>query len=387
MIHKPWWTKIAYISVFAALTSTIAFIITTIVLFVFPLMVTFIGYTSRIVSSHAYASQLDNNIGSKKRTHTPIWTATATRLLTSSPTREEQQEENLIDQSIAHYMEKLAKNKPFQQWKEATYERFPLGPGMYGWFARIMQRQMQIGYMILQVDTDRCIRLTEYGLGMQQPFNEVILKQALFSRQKDRILAAAMKGEASYVRSSKDNVANIYPYQLAPLLTVWQIEWKDGQMDWLDAQSGEWLPFKQQHILALVNQYRNRDATGNYSSAPTKPEESQYIDPFDPYENMTWIISPSTGNISAIPLDYKVKKWIYIQRFNNGTVNRPHSYIGIQQWHHISPNFNHSNRGGSAHRSLGETYVIFGSQNKRTLRWIPEDAALHSGSFVPMKLS
>ncbi|NEZ42682.1 hypothetical protein GQA12_14155 [Paenibacillus alvei] len=406
MNNEPWWTKMAYIAASAALTSIVAGSVTIGILLASSSTKPLLGSATETIVSEAHALHLHKNASTEIVEAQLLSPATKMNIslqtvsFTTLPTENQSKQ---IDDSVCYYLNQLAKEAPFQQWAHAETERFPLGPGMHGWFIRVMDKQKQIGYMILQSDEKGRIRLAEYGLGEQQPFDESTLKQALSTKQQ---LNTNTKGLTKSPR-----VTSIYPYQLAPLLTVWRVEWDNHSVDWLDAQSGEWLPLPKNYapapsvkginsISSLQSQasinksdllesgdelYSFRLLSSNSFSLQTYREtasSSNYIAPFDPYENLKWIIK-STPVQTDLPLNYEEQKWVYVQRINSGLVNQPFSYIGIQKWLPAAARDDSPNSSSGNHPLPDNVYVIVGSQDKKSMRWLPSSAALQAGSFIP----
>lgn len=397
----------AYIAASAALTSIVAGSVTVGILLASSSAKPLIGYATETIVSEAHTPHLHRNASTTVEAQllssapaSTVGISLQTVSFTAQPTENESKQ---IDESVSYYQNQLAKEAPFQQWAHADTERFPLGPGMHGWFVRVMDKQKQIGYMILQSDEEGRIQLAEYGLGEQQPFDESTLKQALSSRQQ-------LKSKTKELTKSS-RVTSIYPYQLAPLLTVWRVEWDNRSVDWLDAQSGEWLPLPKNYAPAptvrdinnrssllshaSVNQtermgsndelYSIRLLSSNSFSLQTYREtafSSNYIVPFDPYENLKWITKAALIQ-TDLPLNYEEQNWVYVQRINSGLVNKPFSYIGIQKWLSTTARNDIPNPSSSDKKLPDNVYIIVGSQDMKAMRWLPSSAALQVGSFIP----
>lgn len=405
MNNEPWWTKMAYIAASAALTSIVAGSVTVCILLTTSSTKPLISQAAETIVSEAHAPHLHNHfsietleaqlLSSASTASNSLHTISLTAQLTENELKQ-------IDEAVGYYQKQLAAEAPFQQWAHADTERFSLGPGMHGWFVRVMDKHKQIGYMILQSDEEGRIRLAEYGLGEQQPFDESTLKQALSARQQQN----------TNELNKSLRVTSIYPYQLAPLLTVWRVEWDDRSVDWLDAQSGEWLPLPYNY--APAPQVRDKDTSSPLLSSASvnkayrlgsdgelhpirmllstsifslqtyreTASSSHYIAPFDPYENLKWI-ARSAPVRTDLPLDYEEQNWVYVQKMNSDLINQPFSYIGIQKW--VPANaWNDSLNLSSSDKPLQENvYVIVGSQDMKSMRWIPSTAALQAGSFIP----
>lgn len=393
MKKESWWTKITFITASAALTSTVAGSLTISILLNSPKPLAFF-VTPDIVTTEAYtAHMLEEGLNTDHYSLlTGMLASDDIRMTAPITSRLIENEHQRMDEIINHYRQQLSKNKPFLQWACAETERFPLGPDMHDWFVRIIDSQKQIGYMILQADAKDHLKLAEYGLGEQQPFEESILQQTL----SDRLQHADLQGNRSRLTS-------IYPYRLAPLLTVWRVEWDNGEMEWMDAQSGEYLPLSEQYAPhPSKNSLRDGALSGMLSSSITvhtkcaqsivssQSDEANFpaygcelamsshlIPPFDPYDNIAWMASLQPFNKNKfIPQDYQSKKWIYVQHIND-LANQSFSYIGIQKWSPIK------NKRMSSENIQDELYVIVGSQDTKTIRWLPSADALQSGFFIP----
>lgn len=403
MNNEPWWTKLAYIAASAALTSLVAGSVTVGILFASSEAKPLLGKTNENIVSEAYAPlslqhsllnehSLISASTSASSTYHTFQPASLTPLSGDGDSKQ-------IDDAIIHYQQQLAKKDPFQQWVHADTERFPLGPGMHGWFIRVMDKQKQIGYMILQADADGRIRLSEYGLGEQQPFDESTLQDALLNRQQ----------QLAEERNKEVQVTSIYPYQLAPLLTVWRVEWHNGTVDWLDAQSGEWLPLPKQYapaptkrdvsdsptLLSLPSMNQSNlmgskerllpasQAVASLQSYREVASPSNLIAPFDPYKNLKWMTKQSITSSKELPLTYRDQNWVYVQRISGGVVNQPFSYIGIQKWILGGGNIDGQSNSSDLVNTRDDVYVIVASPDMKSMRWLPSADALQAGAFIP----
>lgn len=285
------------------------------------------------------------------------------------------QEQNIngatwLDKISNQYKGKLAQHKPFQQWLHSTVHSFPLHAHIPSWFIQVMQKEQQIGYMIIQVQ-GRHIVLTEYGLGEKQPFLSTQLQLFLNQRQQQR-----QAEEPEQVHE----VAHIDPYYLGSLWTLWRITWKNGCVEWLDAQSGELLPLLLSHPLQLSS--LPQPAEISVAQPHMLPAASHVVGPFYPYRDITWMAKMKPSVSSPIPFDYEQKKWIYVNRLHDA-INKPYAYIGTQHWTVQQPVPIQKSIVRSTTNSDNISYLIVNPADMQTLCWVIVKNNILNGFFVP----
>lgn len=392
MKKQPWWTQFARLTTAAALTSLIAGGVTWAVL-IASNQFSSLGETLPpipVSKAHSTAQLAEFSLTTK-----PAYSSTNLQLISDRSQLQAEQDVlgPTINEAVQQYKAQLAKNKPFEAWRQAMTELMPLGPGMHGWFVRVMDHDKQIGYMILQTTSKGEIRLEEYGQGENLPYDEATLHQA--------IADAYQSGDLG-----DKTVSNVQPLFLQPLFTVWRVDWQDGTAGWLDAQSGEWLPeqfnpdikinsqsgMNNTEPAQLTHMANDRLQTAASHDRKLLSEKADQIDqaapspsrmrtPFDPYGNILWMAEQPQKRLSGkVPDNFQSKRWIYVQQDASTSVNQPYALIGMQQWQQspLTSLFT-----GTKESLTASTYIVVNSADMKALRWISADIALQHGSFIP----
>ncbi|GAC40831.1 hypothetical protein [Paenibacillus popilliae] len=397
MQKTPWWTRLASLMTTAALTSLAAGGVTFAVLAASDSLYPLRGEQSPVTLQKAQSGYVEAE-------QAPIDVYSLMLVAMRSDSDRHHSERSLAESLRARsvrdiadrFKRQLAKDEPFTDWSKARLETIPLGPGMHGWLVRILSDQKQIGYMILKLTEQGDIRLGEYGRGSAMPYQETALHYALAHRLQ-------AKDAASY--TGQVALPDVRPYFFDPLVTVWRLVWSSGEVEWLDAQSGECLPpsFDPDRLTALwskdgravtVSSAEQRqdpaaaalllEAVPRHEASRVPaggdgdeaiPAPSSYRDPFDPYHNILWMSrQPQLRKPEAgVPVDYKTKRWVYVQQRPGLDMKMPFAYIGMQRWQ----------RAGEAADRAVSWYVMISSTDMQAMRWIPAEDALANGCFIP----
>ncbi|WP_374016008.1 phospholipid phosphatase [Paenibacillus thiaminolyticus] len=415
MQKTPWWTRFASLITTAALTSLAAGGVTFAVLAASDSLYPLRGEQPPVTLPKARSAYVE-----AERAPQDVYSLMLVAVRSGSDLHHPERSfaGNLQARSVQdiadRFKRQLAKNEPFTDWSEARLETIPLGPGMHGWLVRVLSGEEQIGYMILESTDQGDIRLAEYGRGSAMPYQETTLHQALAHR---------LQVEDAASSASHDMLADVRSYFIDPLVTVWRLEWSSGAVEWLDAQSGEWLPpsFEPDRLAApwsmdvravivssaaqpmdtaaaalllqavpgrkvspglagggespgLAGGEESRTPAGGEGEAAV-PAPSSYRDPFDPYHNILWMArQPQLRKPEAgAPADYKTKRWVYVQQRAGLDMKMPFAYLGMQRWEPVE----------EADDQGVSKYVIISSNDMEAMRWIPADDALANGYFVP----
>ncbi|MFL1671793.1 phospholipid phosphatase [Paenibacillus dendritiformis] len=397
MQKTPWWTRLASLMTTAALTSLAAGGVTFAVLAASDSLYPLRGEQPPVTLPKAQSAYAEAE-------EAPIDVYSLMLVAMRSDSDRHHPERSLAGNLQARsvrdiadrFKRQLAKNEPFTDWRDARLETIPLGPGMHGWLVRVLSGQEQIGYMILEATEEGDIRLAEYGRGSAMPYQETTLHQALAHR---------LQADDAASTAERLALADVQPYFFDPLVTVWRLEWSSGGVEWLDAQTGEWLPpsFEPDRLAAPWSK-DGRAVTASSAAQPKDaaaaallldtvpgreeirypaggggedavPAPSSYRDPFDPYHNILWMArQPQLRKPEAgAPADYKTKRWVYVQQRAGLDMKMPFAYIGMQRWEPV----------GEAADQAVSKYVIISSTDREAMRWIPAEDALVNGYFVP----
>jgi hypothetical protein len=167
------------------------------------------------------------------------------------------------------YVNELAEQPSFDNWKGAKLDISPLGPGTHSWLVIVKQSGESVGYLVIQAKEDGGYKLGEYGIG----------SRPLFSAQT---LSFSVK-QLGETRTKKV----VEPLYSHPLLTAWKIT-ADGLTTIADAASGELLP--------VTSANWTKAAEAPLSSVPgieappeTKLMKAIILPSFPPYGKMPWL--------------------------------------------------------------------------------------------------
>lgn len=217
----------------------------------------------------------------------------------------------------------LSLQAPFHEWKNATLDTQPLGPGTHAWIVTIVSRSSASnGYLIIGAKPEGGYALIEYGLGANPLFSDNMQNQLL-----------------SYLGELKRNGTD---YQIekrygGPALVEWRVTTKlqSQPPQYFDAVSGELLPETDASWSMITK--TGLATTGLISSErrhspPGKTEVTAKM--FSTYENLAWMNQQALSikpHLFAAQLKQK-KKLVFASKGAERTFSTSLPVNGYQVW-------------------------------------------------------
>lgn len=216
---------------------------------------------------------------------------------------------------------KLSVEAPFKEWKDASTEYYPLGPGTHSWLVNVMNGEQRIGYMIISATDKGGYMLSEYGAGTTGlPYSLLDLRQLL-----------VQKGLITSSSTGTIKLTALY----APLLPVWKV-FINNKTIYINASVPTLLPWslsEAEDVLKGRLMDTNLVTSLNSDFSPLTAYTSGGTD--DPYEDIMWLSSPKLNSVSGdnIELLIRSKKSIAYQATGrNDTLGAPFMVTGYQSW-------------------------------------------------------
>jgi hypothetical protein len=228
-----------------------------------------------------------------------------------------------FDAQIRFWMAELAKEEGYEDWADAQWTRYPLGPGMHGWVILIRKDGKEIGYMIVNATSDGQLRLTEYGSGEYPLFGTETLYRALI--KIGPFAAEDTPSGSPWNRWPPPDVERLY---YGPLHAVWKIRLGQETV-YADAKSGELLPLTEDSFSALTV----RD--GSLSDRKARIEARLRLPAFDPFERTNWaggrpLEIADIDDLAEALADGK--RITYAARLYGNAVLAPMAVTGYHRW-------------------------------------------------------
>lgn len=231
-----------------------------------------------------------------------------------------------LESQVDRWIATLAKEKQFEEWKNARWESYPLGPGTHGWLILLHSGQKEIGYLIVGDEEAGNYKLLEYGSGDKPLFGMETLYQSLM--QLGLILETT-----TFELFQNELFPTLQPKRLykLPLQAVWQLVIR-GETIWLDAKSGEKLPDLTDSLLTGSSAASAIDAAAGSDVMVTEGMQS---DSFDPFERPSWVKGKSIEAARFEDIRQRLKDGEHITfsgKWFGGKVIYPLAVIGYQVW-------------------------------------------------------
>lgn len=175
-----------------------------------------------------------------------------------------------FDQQIDAWIQHLAnKDKHMYRWKQATWTKQPLGPGLHGWLILITHEGEDVGYLVVSsVKEDGSLRLVEYGTGPYPLYSQRTLQRSLEQYELN-----AGESDSSLAVSKR---------YFSPLQAIWEVD--DGQqLIAFDAVTGEMYPPDLDWPKSSVESFME------LADSMSKVEQQLHLQPFDPFESIDWV--------------------------------------------------------------------------------------------------
>ncbi len=169
-------------------------------------------------------------------------------------------------------------------WLAAKLEYYPLGPGSHGWFVHAGIQDKPVGYMIISINPQGQLLLSEYGQGEHSLYNNELLGQALERQDLDMKI----------LQTAGDKITRRYA---APLLAYWKVERVNHPALYIDASNGDLLPVDQLERIETgsgtksfgLKELQQQIAIPDTTRFHTSPVILQPA--FDPSSQLTWLTS------------------------------------------------------------------------------------------------
>lgn len=263
----------------------------------------------------------------------------------------------LFEQAVEEWIEALAAEPEFARWRDAQWERYPLGAGMRGWVVILSDQQGECGYLVISGYPDGQFQLAEYGAGPYPLFSEQTLNSSL-------ALTEQPEGAIAYTGLYMER------HYYSPLQHVWRVITADGELI-LDAKTGERFELRQQDGTAYGEEtgYAETDEGGIGSLVNAGPyaslDAAAYTPEFDPYYDLGWIAEDGVNikdlqQLQAL-LDQQTTL-TFVSSAYGGQITTAYAVTGYHQW-----------KGGPPYIAL---YNDFSGS-----RYVPAEYVMRTGEF------
>lgn len=225
-------------------------------------------------------------------------------------------EEKPLQKQAQRWVNELAGQPQFAQWKLGKLHISPLGPGTHSWLVLIKQQDQILGYMIIHASEEGGYQLGEYGTGEYPLFDNQLLQLSLLQLE----LVQPVSGtELLYIH---------------PFLASWKVASKND-LYYMDGFNGEQLPVNTEEWNQAAKQEQAVDQCSRISADAALDTALERAS-FDPYERMPWLTNPPLKLDAA---DYqpfmsfinKLQLRYATERFN-GRLLLVSSVTGYHEW-------------------------------------------------------
>ncbi len=179
-----------------------------------------------------------------------------------------------LDREIERYIQMLSQEQGMESWRNATWKRYPLGPGLKSWLVLVLKDSEEIGYLVVTGDNST-FHLAEYGSGKSPLFSANTFRQALeLQGIKTGLDDGNIKGEMHYAGAFQ---------------AVWKVG--DGtEALYLDAVTGEWFPLDDASVKAAERDWNHLMAKeGIVPAANGGVKKRLRLPSFDPFVKLNWV--------------------------------------------------------------------------------------------------
>ncbi|KQY82992.1 hypothetical protein ASD24_11895 [Paenibacillus sp. Root52] len=241
-------------------------------------------------------------------------------------------------------------------WKKAELSFTPLGPGTHSWLVQATFEEKLIGYMIITATDQGHLKLSEYGLGEQSPYDRELLSHALERQHLNLTMIHADGGKLGL------------RYAL-PLLAYWKVERPNQEALYIDATNGDLLPSETlrqiettSKPMVMIDTYASATSSWLIDSVHMRPT-------FNPMDNLLWITSKPVKLTRVQDWTQLHKELGIVYSANNRNIfyGGPLPISGYQLWHNKA-------------QSQSVFYVAIGGHTS-TQRFVPLDTLLEDGQF------
>lgn len=172
-----------------------------------------------------------------------------------------------MEEAVNGWIEDLAVQEEFSDWRQAEWTSAPLGPGSHGFVVTLKQQGVEVGYLIVHAAQDGGWSLTEYGAG----------DQPLFSLSR---LDEALKKQGAIPVNGTYAINRIY---CSPFEAVFAVHANRTTFA-VDAKSGELLP---EGTLEAARSCEPVAANSHADSMELRP--SSLMKTWDAFDDISWM--------------------------------------------------------------------------------------------------
>lgn len=183
-----------------------------------------------------------------------------------------------MERQIDAWVREISGQSGFEAWREATWERMPLGPGTHAWIVNIRAGERDVGYLIVGSTPEGGIRLEEYGLGEYPLFSLDTLHRSLMQAGLIPIMDLSEFGPAIEGQAER-----LY---IDALHAVWKISIAPDTY-YVDAKTGELLPLDYGKVAAAIAALSSSPSTG--ASQGASIVDNVTLPVFDPFYRVNWL--------------------------------------------------------------------------------------------------
>lgn len=268
-----------------------------------------------------------------------------------------------VEQFAQQQVNALGTSNP--DWLAAKLEYYPLGPGNHGWFVHASIQDKPIGYMIISINPQGQLLLSEYGQGEQSLYNNELLGQALERHHMD-------------VKTLQTAGGKLTLRYAPPLLAYWKVERVNQPAMYIDASNGDLLPSDRLELIETGSETKIFDLKELHQQIVIPDATKLLTEPailqaaFDPSFQLTWLTSEplQPSQVKQQLQQNHNEALIFSAEERNLFYGGPLPVSGYQKW---------SNAG-----STFDIYVGLGGFNS-TQRFIPLNKLLNDGHFYSSK--
>lgn len=227
------------------------------------------------------------------------------------------EEHHTIKQQAKSWINELASQSNFSNWKTAQLHISPLGPGTHSWLVLVKQQEQTVGYMVIHAVQQGGYQLGEYGTGDYPLFDDRTLQLSL------------MQLELIHLIDRAD------PLYVHPLQAAWQIT-ANKEVYYTDAFTGEQLPIDSKGWLQAANAEEDASMLGHIH-AGAKLRTAVSIPSFDPFGRLPWLSGKplELSNEDDMPLLNLLQDQLqtrYVTERFEGQMLYAWSVVGYQEW-------------------------------------------------------
>lgn len=222
-----------------------------------------------------------------------------------------------LQKQVQQWADELSNQPNFSNWKKASFNISPIGPGTHSWLVLVKQNKVTVGYLIVNAVEQGGYQLGEYGTSTSPLFDTQTLTRSI---KQLELLVPPSKIEQLYVH---------------PLLAAWKVT-TAKETYFLDAASGELLPVVQSDWTSASSSPLIDDQK-NQIQANTKLLKHVSLPSFDRYGKLPWLskaplqISTSSYSSLFVKINSKEQLRFTAELFNNQMLYA-WSVVGYNKW-------------------------------------------------------